>query len=143
MRAGCMVAVLVAGCSFDVIGTNIGDPNGTPMPPSPTQSVPNGSADAGAPPTQTTPPATTPPPGPDMAQQRIGTPCTTDAQWDPGLFCAKSFGIGPGKIDIPGGYCTHDCSSSSCPADSECVTFTIGKYWESTCPPDPCRTGYV
>jgi len=143
MRAGCMVALgmLVAGCSFDVIGTNVGDPNGTPAPPSPTQSVPSG-ADAGAPATQPPAPTTTPP-GPDMAQQRVGTPCMTDAQCDPGLFCAKSFGVGPGHVDIPGGYCTLECSHTACPANSICASLSIGKYCESTCPPDPCRTGYT
>jgi serine protease len=101
--------------------------------------VPNG-PDAGA----ATAPAPTPP-GPDMAQQRVGTPCISDAQCDPGLICAKTFGIGPGHVDIPGGYCTHDCSSNACPANSICVTFTFGKYCASSCPPDPCRTttGYV
>jgi serine protease len=80
-----------------------------------------------------------------MAQQRVGTACTADAQCDPGLFCAKTFGVGPGRIDIPGGYCTLECSSAACPANSICVTFSFGKYCASTCPPDPCRTstGYV
>ena len=143
MRAGCMVALglVVAGCSFDVIGTNVGDPTaGTGDPSSPTQSVPSG-VDGGAPPAQSPPPPTNPSPG-DMAQQRIGTACMTDAQCDPGLTCGKSFGSGPGKVDIPGGYCTLDCSKNACPADSVCVTFNFGKFCESTCPPDPCRTGY-
>jgi hypothetical protein len=139
MRAGCLVAVVVvAGCSFDVIGTNVGDPSGTGSQPSPTQSVPDG-PDAGV---AATTPSPTPAP-PDMAQQRIGTACTTDAQCDPGLFCAQSFGIGPGRISIPGGYCTLDCTSAACPANSFCETFTFGKYCVSSCPPDPCgRTGY-
>jgi hypothetical protein len=137
-----VVALLVAGCSFDVIGTNVGDPAGAVTPPAPTQSLPDG-ADAGA--TKPTPP---PPPAtgtPDMAQQRVGTACTADAECDPGLTCAKSFGIGPGHVDIPGGYCTLDCSSAACPANSICVTFSFGKFCGSTCPPDPCRTaaGYV
>ncbi|HEX8952734.1 MAG TPA: hypothetical protein VF945_12850, partial [Polyangia bacterium] len=72
MRAGCMVAVVMAGCSFNVIGTNVGDPTAGATPPSPTQSVPNG--DGGAPAAQTPPSST----GPDMAQQRIGTACTVD-----------------------------------------------------------------
>jgi hypothetical protein len=139
MRAGCMVAALLgataAGCTFDVIGTNVGDP-AEPMPPSPTQSVPPTTGSDGGAPTQS-PGAT-----PDMAQQRIGTPCTADAQCDPGLFCAKSFGTGPGHIDIPGGYCTHDCSSSTCPTNSICVPTAFGQYCMSSCPPDPCRTGY-
>jgi len=135
MRGAIMAAacLLVAGCTFDIIGTNV-DPAGTPATPSPTQSVPP-AADGGAPPQS--PGAT-----PDMAQQRIGTPCTADAQCDPGLFCAKTFGIGPGHVDIPGGYCTHDCSSSTCPTNSICVTTQFGKYCMSSCPPDPCRTGY-
>jgi len=136
-----VVALMAAGCSFDVIGTNVGDPAGPVTPPSPTQSLPD-EPDAGA--TKPTPP----PPStgtPDMAQQRVGTACTADAQCDPGLTCARSFGIGPGHVDIPGGYCTLDCSSAACPANSMCVTFSFGKYCASTCPPDPCRTstGYV
>jgi hypothetical protein len=142
MRAGCIVALVVAGCSFDVIGTNVGDPAGGPTgTPSPTQSLPD-SPDMAT----TTPPPSMPPPsmppGPDMSQQPVGTACTSDAQCGAGLFCAKSFGVGPGRIDIPGGYCTLDCSSTACPADSFCSTFTFGKYCLSSCPPDPCRTGY-
>jgi hypothetical protein len=140
MRAGSRIVLLLAGCalagcSFDIIGSNVDDP-GAVTPPSPTQSVPNG-ADAGT--------ATPPPPGPDMAQQRVGTPCTDDAQCDPGLTCAKTFGAGPGKVDIPGGYCTRACDMLACPANSICVTFSFGKYCASSCPPDPCRTasGYV
>src|SRR5438874_13152087 len=100
MRVGFMVAaVVVAGCSFDIVGTTVGDPNGgATATPSPTQSVPDG-PDSGV--------AATPPPPPtvgsDMATQRIGTPCTSNAQCDPGLICGKTFGAGPGKIDIPGG----------------------------------------
>jgi hypothetical protein len=141
MRAGIMAALglIVGGCSFDVPGTSVGDPAGTPTP-SPTQSVPSMPApppsDGGAPPQS--PGAT-----PDMAQQRIGTACTTDAQCDPGLICATSFGVGPGRVVIPGGYCTHECSSSTCPANSVCSSMTIGKYCLSSCPPDPCRAGYV
>lgn len=141
MRAAILVAAtLVAGCSFDVIGTNV-DPAGAPTPPSPTQSVPNGS-DAGAPTTQPPPPSTG---GADMAAQRVGTPCTADAECDPGLFCAKTFGTGPGHVDIPGGYCTVACPTDVCPANSICVAFSFGKYCSSACPPDPCRTssGYV
>jgi len=123
MRVGFMVAaVVVAGCSFDVIGTNVGDPaGGSPATPSPTQSVPDG-PDSGI--------AATPPPtaGPDMATQRVGTACTSNTQCDPGLICGKTFGVGAGKIDIPGGYCTLDCTTTACPANSFCATFTFGKF---------------
>jgi hypothetical protein len=137
MRVGFMVvAVAVAGCSFDVIGTNVGDPTGGSTG-SPTQSVPDG-PDSGI--------AATPPPSgssPDMAsQRRVGTACTSNAQCDPGLICGMTFGVGAGKIDIPGGYCTLDCTSAACPANSFCATFTFGKFCMSSCPPDPCRGGY-
>lgn len=123
--------LFVAGCSFNVVGSP-GDPSGGAVtPPSPTQSVPNGS-DGGA----------APAPGSDMATQRIGTACTDDSQCDPGLFCAKSFGVGPGAVMIPGGYCTHECSQTACPANSFCGSFSFGKYCLSSCPPDPCRGGY-
>ncbi|MCA1664805.1 MAG: hypothetical protein LC659_11135 [Myxococcales bacterium] len=138
----CVMALVVAGCSFDVVGTNV-DPSlpvASPSP-SPTQSVPNG-PDGGATKPTPPPPATG---APDMAVERVGTACTVDAECDPGLTCVKSFGAGPGRVDIPGGYCTLECSSAACPANSMCVTFTFGKYCASTCPPDPCRTssGYV
>ncbi len=144
MRASFMVAVLVTGCSFDVIGTNVGGPNGgnqSGPAPTPSQPAPTAS-DGGAPPEQPQPPGNPAPPA-DMAQQRIGTACTTDPQCDPGLVCATSFGVGPGHVNVPGGYCTLDCSKSACPTNSVCVTFTFGKFCESTCPPDPCRTGYT
>jgi hypothetical protein len=135
MRAGYMVAVFVAGCSFDVIGTNVGDPTGgSTGTPSPTQSVPN-TPDGGI--AATTPPTASP----DMATQRIGTACISDAQCDPGLFCAQSSGVGPGAIVIPGGYCTLDCTSTACPANSFCQTLSLGKFCLSSCPPDPCRGG--
>jgi hypothetical protein len=139
--ASCFFA---AGCTFDVIGVNTGDPNGPPAPPAPTQSVPSGAADGGTTSQQPPPPQTPPTPGaPDMAQQRIGTACMNDNQCDPGLTCAQSFGIGPGRVTIPGGYCTLDCSTATCPANSVCTTLTFGKFCMSSCPPDPCRTGYT
>jgi hypothetical protein len=140
-----LVAVLVAGCSFDVIGVNVPAGAGSATP-SPTQSVPS-DADAAV---AAAPPAPTPPntPPPDMAQklERVGVACTMDSDCDAGLFCAKSFGIGPGRVDIPGGYCTLQCGSAACPASSFCNDFgVLGKYCLSSCPPDPCRTaaGYV
>ena len=141
MRAGFWVVVLLAGCSFDVVGTTVDDPGAGPALPSPTQSVPS-ALDAGT--NTPLPPPTNPPPTttPDMAQQRIGIPCTGDAQCDPGLFCAKSFGTGPGHVDIAGGYCTLACGSAACPPSSFCNDFgVLGKYCLSSCPPDPCRTG--
>ncbi len=150
MRALCLLGVMLAGCSFEVRGTSVDDPGASgPTLPSPTQSVPN-TPDLGAttPPTMPAPtpppppPPTTPAP-PDMAQQRVGLACSNNAQCDPGLICAKSFGVGLGTITIPGGYCTLDCSKAACPAGSFCTTFSFGKYCASSCPPDPCRTGYV
>ncbi|HEY2749515.1 MAG TPA: hypothetical protein VGL86_33075 [Polyangia bacterium] len=142
----CLLAALVTGCSFDVGGTNVDPSGGSPpsTPASPPQSAPNG-PDAGAPapptPTNPTPPA---PPAmtPDMAQQRIGTACKADSDCDPGLICAQTFLVGLQKIDIPGGYCTHECSMSACPANSFCGSFSFGKYCLSSCPPDPCRNDY-
>jgi hypothetical protein len=133
-----VVGALVGGCSFDVIGVNTGGPNAPPDPSAPTQSVPNG-PDGGTTSQQPPPTGGTP----DMAQQRIGTACTADAQCDPGLLCAKTFGIGPGHVDIPGGYCTRDCSSTPCPTNSVCATTAFGKFCLSSCPPDPCRMGYT
>lgn len=142
MRWCCLVAALSVGCSFDIAGTNVGGDPGA-APGSPTQSIPDQPDAAMAPTTDPPPPPTPPmPPPPDMAQQRIGTACANNAQCDKGLICAVSFGIGPGRVDIPGGYCTHECSSSTCPANSFCGTLSFGKYCLSSCPPDPCRESY-
>jgi hypothetical protein len=143
MRSCCLVAVVLAGCSFDVSGVGPGEP-GPPSVPTPTQSVPDQPDAATPPPTNdpTPPPPPMPPPPPDMAKQRIGTACNGDAQCDPGLTCAKTFFVGLTRIDIPGGYCTHECSQTACPADSYCGSFAFGKYCVSSCPPDPCRKDY-
>ncbi len=148
MRWWCLGAALLAGCSFDVLGTNV-DPAGgaAPSAPAPTQSIPpdaDGGVDGSAPATDPTPPPPAPPipTTPDMAQQRIGTACKVDGDCDPGLTCAQSFLVGLVKVEIPNGYCTHDCSSSTCPADSFCGSFSFGKYCLSSCPPDPCRASY-
>jgi len=143
----CLVAALLAGCSFDIIGTNV-DPTGAGSAPAtpPSSDPPPTVVDAGmAPPTPAnpTPPAPPPPAPPDMAEpQHIGTACKADGDCDPGLICAQSFLVGLAKVDIPGGYCTHECSSSACPADSFCGSFSFGKYCLSSCPPDPCRANY-
>jgi hypothetical protein len=148
MRWWCLgVAALVsAGCSFDVLGTNV-DPGGGSSPPaqSPTQSIPT-ETDAGvdaAPATDPTPPPPAPPTAtPDMAQERIGIACKNDGDCDPGLICAQSFLVGLIVVQIPNGYCTHECGSSACPANSFCGSFSFGKYCLSSCPPDPCRNNY-
>ena len=138
--------MLTAGCSFDVLGTGV-DP--APAAPAPTTPAPNqagpGDADAGVvtpPPSDPTPPPPAPTAPPDMAQQRVGTACKADSDCDPGLTCAQTFLVGLVKVDIPAGYCTHECSSSTCPANSFCGSFSFGKYCLSSCPPDPCRNDY-
>jgi hypothetical protein len=143
MRALGVVAVLLAGCQFTVDGTKVDspaapDPGATTQPQSPpptSSSPPPGSTDGGV------------ASGADMSiptTSRVGTPCMTDAQCDTGLFCAKTFYIGLTKIDVPGGYCTADCSKDAnvCPMNSFCYSFSFGKYCGSSCPPDPCRKGY-
>jgi hypothetical protein len=142
MRWWCLVAVLSTGCTFNVAGTGVG--GGTD--PAATQSVPD-QPDAGmAPPTTDPPPppppSTMPTPPPDMAHQRIGTACKADKDCDPGLTCAVSFAVGLSRVDIPNGYCTHDCTSAACPANSYCGSFSFGKFCLSSCPPDPCRDNY-
>ena len=149
MRAFGVVALLLAGCQFSVDGSKIDPPAAAPDP-DPTGG--GGSTTAPAPPpTSSTPPPTQQPdfdlavpPGTDMSVKRVGTPCTQDAQCDPGLFCAKTFFIGLTRIDVPGGYCTEACDKDPtvCPANSFCYSFSFGKYCGSSCPPDPCRKGY-
>jgi hypothetical protein len=144
MRAWVLSATLMIGCSFHVPGVNVppGDPGGGgPYTPSPVASTPNPPSDADAGMSATAPPDMSAPP--HMTAPRVGTACTDDTQCDPGLFCAKSFGIGAGRVDIPGGYCTLDCKGGkACPANSACATFSFGQFCVSSCPPDPCREGY-
>ncbi len=142
MRSLALVGLLLAGCQFSVVGTSVGDPTGgaggttTPQQAPPTSSSPppgSSASDGGA-------SASTP----DLAgvQQRVGTPCMTNAECDPGMMCARTFYVGLQKVDIPGGYCTLDCNNAACPANSFCATFAFGRYCASSCPPDPCRGGY-
>ena len=147
MRWCALLAALWCGCSFDVIGTNVDDP-GTPAGSAPTQSIPSGpgttpTEDLGMP----TPPNGSPTPPstmPDMARQRVGTPCKSNGDCDAGLTCATTFFVGLTRIDVPGGYCTEDCSAATvtCPTDSYCGSFSFGKFCLSSCPPDPCRKDY-
>lgn len=148
MRAWGLVAVLCAGCQFAVIGTPVGG-GGTGDPGQPTATPPvDDTTQPQSPPTSASPPPGTwdaaVPPSADMSVQRIGTPCTADAQCDPGLICAKTFYMGLVRVDIPGGYCTLSCASDPtlCPASSFCGVFNFGKFCLSDCPPDPCRKGY-
>lgn len=140
-----LLAVLLAGCQFSVIGTPVGGnaPGQSQAPPVDDTTQPQ------SPPTSSTPPAPADadlavPPGTDMSVERVGTPCTADNQCDPGLICAKTFYVGVTKVDIPGGYCTLNCGNdpSVCPANSFCGSFNFGRYCLSNCPPDPCRKGY-
>lgn len=145
MRWWCLVAAVCTGCSFDVIGTTVGgsDPGATTPGGSPTSSIPDPPDAATAPPTSDpTPPPPPMPPVADMAVQRIGTACMSNAQCDPGLTCAQTFNVGLSRVDIPGGYCTHDCTNAACPPNSYCGTFSFGKFCISSCPPDPCRKDY-
>jgi serine protease len=72
----------------------------------------------------------------DTPPLQVGLACTSDAQC-PGGFCATGF---------PGGYCTIDCLSASCPAGSQCYGSSDNTvaYCLATCGSQfDCRTGYV
>jgi hypothetical protein len=155
MRLMVLLSTLLAGCAFEVHGTHptasdpgaaggdpaSGDPAGgsaAPDPmPGPVSSTPDPASGAGQPDLAMSAPA-------DMAAAlRVGIACTDDKQCDSGLFCAKTSGAGPTKIDVPGGYCTLDCHvNRACPSGSLCVTLSVGSFCQSLCPPDPCRAGY-
>lgn len=139
MRGCLCVVALAAGCAFQVHGL---DPSGT----------------GGGSPGSTTPPASTPPSGSqtppstdggapgggDMAVVPVGAPCNGNSDCgNQGLFCAKSFFDGRKYITVAGGYCTLDCSGgATCPTGSSCGAFSFGHFCMSSCPPDPCRSGY-
>jgi hypothetical protein len=93
------------------------------------------------PPTGSSPDLAPAPPGSDMALAVVGAPCTNNNECGTG-FCGHSWGL----LSVPGGYCTADCSGANkniCPAGSTCEHLAnVGDFCLSTCPPDPCRSGY-
>jgi serine protease len=70
----------------------------------------------------------------------IGQPCTSSGQCGSGGICAANY---------PGGYCTQECSTTSCPVGSDCYALTDGSaYCFATCTgalgtQGSCRSGYV
>lgn len=137
----CIAGLVLAGCSFQVHGIDAPNGNNAPSPPmTPSGSSPNSSMtpptdDAGVP----------APVSGDMATVHVGAPCAGNSECgNAGLFCARSFWDGQSSrwVNVPGGYCTMDCSNSSCPAGSTCATIGVGHYCLADCPPDPCRPGY-
>src|SRR5437868_465721 len=76
--------------------------------------------------------------GPDSSPGALGDSCNGDAQCGSGLLC------NPLSISFPNGFCTVDCSSSSC-ASGICTTLSTGT---DICSPGcgantDCRQGYV
>lgn len=71
----------------------------------------------------------------------IGQPCTSNSQCGAG-FCVTS-------ASYPGGYCSQECLSASCPSGSQCYSTTDGTqaYCFASCSgvggQGTCRTGYV
>jgi serine protease len=49
---------------------------------------------------------------------RVGDACTSNTQCGGGSFYCDT--------SVPGGYCTQDCRTKSCPADATCYTFNNG-----------------
>ena len=75
MRAFCVLAVLLAGCQFSVIGSATGDPAAGAAAP-----APGGMTQPQSPPTSSAPPpgitdAGVAPVDVDMSVQRVGTAC--------------------------------------------------------------------
>ncbi|RYZ39413.1 MAG: peptidase S8 [Myxococcaceae bacterium] len=75
----------------------------------------------------------------------IGQPCTSSSQCGASGLCATG-------STFPGGYCTQDCISLSCPSGSACYSSTDGAsaFCFASCTPSgsgttqgSCRTGYV
>jgi hypothetical protein len=65
----------------------------------------------------------------------IGGGCTNDVD------CAYLSGVC--LTDLPGGYCTVDCSSLGCPTDSACAQFGSDEVCAFVCSADTdCRNGY-
>ncbi|WP_223637496.1 S8 family peptidase [Corallococcus sp. EGB] len=72
---------------------------------------------------------------------KIGAPCTSSSECGTNGMCATG-------TFFPGGYCTQDCLSSSCPAGSACYSNSSGSsaYCFASCTPGAsgvCRSGYV
>ncbi|RKG89851.1 S8 family serine peptidase [Corallococcus terminator] len=77
----------------------------------------------------------------DQPTATIGKPCTSSSECGTGGLCANG-------SSFPGGYCTQDCLSSSCPSGSACYSSTDGAsaFCFASCNPAEtgvCRTGYV
>ncbi|CAM3315985.1 S8 family serine peptidase [Corallococcus sp. ZKHCc1 1396] len=75
----------------------------------------------------------------------IGQPCSSSSQCGANGLCANGSAF-------PGGYCTQDCLSLSCPSGSACYPSSDGAsaYCFASCTPSSsgttqgsCRTGYV
>ena len=72
---------------------------------------------------------------------KVGQPCTTNTDCGTNGLCATT--------GYPGGYCTQDCLSTSCPSGSQCYANEAGTtaYCYATCTgtggQGTCRTGYI
>ena len=126
-----MVAVLVAGCSFNVIGTNVGDRTG----PDGLAGRSKGSNARRWDAAPTTPPTVTP-----TKACSASAPPAPATRGDPGLFCAQAR-VGKGAISsrrlLHARLQQHRLAG-----EQRLPSFTFGKYCLSSCLPDPCRAGY-
>jgi hypothetical protein len=67
----------------------------------------------------------------------IGSACTMDSQCGAGRVCLPETG------GWPGGYCSLDCTSATCPTGSTCITGVVAiDVCLADCPP-ACRAGYT
>jgi hypothetical protein len=67
----------------------------------------------------------------------IGSACTMDSQCGAGRICLPEAG------GWPGGYCSLDCTSATCPSGSTCITGAVDiDVCLANCPP-ACRAGYT
>lgn len=76
---------------------------------------------------------------PPPSSSRIGQPCSSGSQCDAGGICATNY---------PEGYCTQQCSTTTCPVGSDCYSLSDGSaYCFATCTgvgtQGSCRVQYV
>ena len=67
----------------------------------------------------------------------VGADCQRDADCGGETFCATN---------MPGGYCSYDCTRGNCPTGSQCLTFDRGEsaFCYETCTSSrDCRPGYA
>jgi hypothetical protein len=128
VRWSVLALVVSAGCAFQVPGVGPGSSSTGGNDPA-------GSQDAATP---------APLPVGDGAvpeSTQIGAACDALKHPCPApLTCDTKAGF----VDVPGGYCTMDCTSTSCPTGSQCsISWGGVRVCIEDCPAAGCRPGYI